>query len=171
MTKLFRDILLGLSLCLIVATAACDNNGCEDNQSSLPLAGFYSSQTKTAVSIDSLTVYGIGAPGDSMIVETSSSITQVYLPFDIDASSSRFVIRYDRKELAAAHLADTITIAYKSRPYFHSKECGAMYVFDVEDYSSSTHLIDSVRIPAATIDNTNKENIRIYFRTEEADEQ
>ena len=36
-----------------------------ENQSSIPLAGFYSASTEERVVIDSIKVYGLGAPGDS----------------------------------------------------------------------------------------------------------
>lgn len=171
MSNLFRDIVSALSLLMIVGFAACGDDGCEGNQSSLPLAGFYSSQTKSAISIDSLTVYGIGAPGDSAIIRNAKGVKQVYLPFDIGAESSRFVIRYGQKYLADAGITDTITIEYGSRPFFHSKECGAMYVFDVKSYRVSDNLIDSIRIPNLVIDNANRENIKIFFRTKEVGEK
>lgn len=171
MMKTLRDILLFLSVCLLIGVAACDNNGCEENQSSLPLAGFYSSQTKSSISIDSLTVYGIGAPGDSAVIRCETGVSQVYLPFDIDADTSRFVFKYEQLEIAELGITDTVEIVYESRPYFHSKDCGAMYVFDVEGHNVTHNLIDSIQIPVQTIDNTNTEFIRIFFRTEEADEE
>ena len=124
-----------------------------------------------SIGIDSLTVYGVGVPGDSAIIRNRSTVSQVYLPFDVDAASSRFVFRYEQKAFADLDITDTITVAYESRPYFHSKDCGAMYVFDIQSIETSHYLIDSVRVLTPTIDNTNSENIRIYFRTEEADEE
>ena len=109
-----RNILLALSIGVIMWMASCSNNGCEENSSSLPLAGFYSSQTKTSIAIDSLTVYGIGSPGDSAIIRNQSSTKQVYLPHN---------------------------------------------------------LIDSIQVPQRRIDNTNTENIKIFFRTGEAGAQ
>lgn len=171
MTTWLRDISAVATALLLFCIVACDNEGCEGNQSSLPLAGFYSSATKDAIGIDSLTVYGVGVPGDSAIIHNRSTVTQVYLPFDVDAASSRFVFRYEQKAFADLDITDTITVAYESRPYFHSKDCGAMYVFDIQSIETSHYLIDSVRVLTPTIDNTNSENIRIYFRTEEADEE
>lgn len=166
------NYILAVATALTLAVfAACDNNGCEENSSSLPLAGFYSSSSKRSISIDSLTVYGIGAPGDSAIIRNQTAVTQVYLPFDVDSDVSRFVIRYEQQSLAALSLTDTVTINYKSIPYFHSKDCGAFYVFEVTDYSTSQNLIDSIQIPIKRIDNTNKENIKIYFRSSEAGEE
>lgn len=144
---------------------ACDSDGCEGNQSSLPLAGFYSSQTQTAVTIDSITVYGIGVIPDSAIIRNTMA-GQVYLPFNLADSVSRFVLRYEQAHLASAGITDTLTFAYERIPYFYSPECGAMYYFDITAYDVTHALIDSISIPSLRIDNTNQENIRIYFRTE-----
>lgn len=164
-----RNILMAMSIVAVVWLAACSNNGCEENSSSLPLAGFYSSQTKSSIAVDSLTVYGIGAPGDSAIIRNQSSTQQVYLPFDIDTTCSRFVIQYNQEDLAG--ITDTLTLHYDCVPFFYSKDCGAFYVFDVTDFSTSHNLIDSIQIPLRRIDNTNTENIKIFFRTREAGER
>lgn len=166
MARLKRHImLLFAATALIAANFACGNDdGCEGNQSSLPLAGFYSSQTKSTISIDSLTIYGIGMPGDTTIVDTAA-VSQTYLPFNIADTVSRFVFRYDQSGLAAYRLSDTISISYVASPYFHSEDCGAMYVFDINKYTATHNLIDSVVIPQLRIDNTDRENIQIYFRT------
>ena len=164
-----RNILLSLSIGVIVWMASCSNNGCEENSSSLPLAGFYSSQTKRSIAVDSLTVYGIGSPGDSAIIRNQSSTKQVYLPFDVDADCSRFVIQYNQQDLEG--ITDTVTVSYDRVPFFYSKDCGAFYLFDVTDYSVSHNLIDSIQVPQRRIDNTNTENIKIFFRTGEAGAQ
>ena len=166
-----RNILLALSIGIVVWLASCDSNGCEENSSSLPLAGFYSSSSKSAITIDSLTVYGIGAPGDSAIIRNQASTQQVYLPFDVDTTCCRFVITYNQQSLAAIGAADTITVNYDCVPYFYSKDCGAFYIFDVNDISVTNNYIDSIQMPHRRIDNINRENIKIFFRTSEADGQ
>ena len=146
---------------MLAANFACgSDDGCEGNQSSLPLAGFYSSQSKSQITIDSLTIYGIGMPGDTTIVDTAT-VSQTYLPLNIADNVSRFVFRYDQSALAAFRLSDTITVSYN----------GAMLVYDIDDYTTTHNLIDSVIIPTRHIDNTDRENIQIYFRTSETGEE
>ena len=164
-----RDILLAMIALTVIFLGACNNDGCEQNSSSLPLAGFYSSATKKSIAIDSLTVYGINAPGDSAIMRCYSA-SQVYLPLDIDSQTTRFVIRYEQGDLQQYNITDTISINYKARPYFHSEECGAMYVYDVSGCSTTHYLIDSISA-LPLIDTTDRQNIFIYFRTGEAEEQ
>jgi len=172
MARLTKHIIfLTAASLMLAANFACgSDDGCEGNQSSLPLAGFYSSQSKSQITIDSLTIYGIGMPGDTTIVDTAT-VSQTYLPLNIADNVSRFVFRYDQSALAAFRLSDTITVSYKSSPYFHSEDCGAMLVYDIDDYTTTHNLIDSVIIPTRHIDNTDRENIQIYFRTSETGEE
>ena len=163
---LFLTVALGLFF-----VSACNDTGCTENQNSLPLAGFYSSQTKSAVSIDSLTVFGVGMIGDTTIIHNSNSIHQVYMPFNVNATQSRFVLRYEQKNFAQYGIEDTLTINYEPVPFFHSNECGAMYLYEIKDYSITHALIDSVLILDSRIDNTNKENIQIIFLTKEDDNE
>lgn len=165
MGRILKHSILLLAAILLVGVAACNSDeGCEGNTSSMPLAGFYSSQTKKAITIDSLTVFGVGVPNDSLLLDTAQA-SQTYFPLDIEKTQARFVIRYDQQQLAALKLADTITIDYSPRPYFHSEECGAMYYFDVKGYRTTNVLIDSMQIITPVFDNTTAETIKIYFRT------
>lgn len=165
MGRILKHSILLLAVILLIGVAACNSDeGCEGNTSSMPLAGFYSSQTKKAITIDSLTVFGVGVPNDSLLLDTARA-SQTYLPLDIEKTQARFVIRYDQQQLAALKLADTITIDYSPRPYFHSEECGAMYYFDVKGYRTTNVLIDSMQIITPVFDNTTAETIKIYFRT------
>lgn len=165
MGRILKHSILLLAVILLVGVAACNSDeGCEGNTSSMPLAGFYSSQTKKAITIDSLTVFGVGVPNDSLLLDTAQA-SQTYFPLDIEKTQARFVIRYDQQQLAALKLADTVTIDYSPRPYFHSEECGAMYYFDVKGYRTTNVLIDSMQIITPVFDNTTAETIKIYFRT------
>lgn len=172
MVRFIKHIAFAVSItCLFAFIYSCgSDNGCEGNKSSIPLAGLYSSQTKSAISVDSLTVFGIGMPGDTTIVDTAT-VSQVYMPLDMNDTISRFVFRYEQASIASYNITDTITLTYESTPYFHSEDCGAMYVYDIHEYHSTQNLIDSIRIPNLHIDNTNTENIQIFFRTQQEGNQ
>ena len=150
---------------VMLALCACNTSGCLDNQSSLPLAGFSSSSSKSKISVDSISVYGVDVPGDSMMVRCGTGVSQVYMPFDMEHNVTRYVIHYDQKALSAERYNDTITIGYDAVPYFVSNECGAMYVYDIKDYTWTRHIVDSVAFVTSRITNANIENIKIYMRT------
>lgn len=155
----------------IMLMSACGNDECFENKNSLPLAGFYSSAAvPQAISLDSISIFGIGAPGDSVLHDSVRNLKESYLPFRIDTGQTSYVIRYLQGILGYMEVADTITFNYEIQPWFVSSACGVVYNYRMKDIVTTHHVIDSVTCPGGVINNVNKENIRIYFRvaTEEA---
>lgn len=145
----------------LLLMASCSSKECYDNQSSIPLAGFYSSTDPAqAVSVDSLEVYAIGVPGDSVLLKpTAASVKQLALPFNLEAEYTDYVFVNAR-----THVADTVRFRYKSIPWFASEACGVVYRFEMEKIGWSGGLIDSVTCPEGVITNRPVENIRVYFK-------
>ncbi len=160
------NVTASLLAALIITLSSCNTSGCTDNQSSIPLAGFYSYNTLREISVDSISVGGVGAINDSLLIN-SASASKVYLPFRANQDSTSYFIRYEAKNLNYPELFDTITFKYKRIPYFASEECGAMYRYSIDKLNYTTHLIDSVGLVDSLITNADIETIRIYFRTEE----
>ncbi|MFG6385386.1 MAG: hypothetical protein K1V80_02765 [Muribaculaceae bacterium] len=157
--------ILGISLLTALVLAGCNSAGCLDNGSTLPLAKFYSSATAAAVAIDSLQIQGIGAPGDSILVQAGSATSQAYMPLRPDQPSTSWVFSYKQGILANPAFNDTLTFTYQTIPYFASEECGAMYIYRIESLTHTTHLIDSVLLTDQLFTNVEAERIKIYFRT------
>ena len=166
---------VGKFICVVavvmLALTACNTAGCYDNQNSIPLAKFYSYQTKKAITIDSISVGGVDAPNDSLLLDNASGVGQVYMPLRSTQSTTSFFIHYNQKELSDTRLNDTITFHYTSIPYFESAECGAMFRYEITSYDYTRHLIDSVGLIDKLITGADIERIRIYFRTKEEPEQ
>ncbi|MCH5220916.1 MAG: hypothetical protein J1F05_01105 [Muribaculaceae bacterium] len=152
---------------LIVAalTYACNNSGCLDNQSAIPLAGMYSSETGKAISVNIVEIHGVGAPNDSLIVRGGTSISRVYLPMRSTMSTTTWCLHYTQSNISDPAFNDTIEFDYKSIPYFASEECGAYYQYRIESLRYTTHLLDSVALTDSLMTNADIERIRIYFRT------
>lgn len=149
---------------------SCGSDECYDNRNSLPLAGLYSAQTKQAISLDSISVWGIGVPNDSLVLDTARNVQQIYLPFKIDETRTSFVIRYDALRKRNPYTPnDTITFSYQNVPVFESQACGVFYEFKDVTIKYTTHFIDSVACPNGFIDNTPATNLQIYFRTQSSD--
>lgn len=149
---------------LVVFYAGCSSDECLQNKTALPLAGFYdSAKPESKVMIDSLEVYGVGAPGDSVLWEGTRAVNQLYLPFRLDSDTTRYVFRYLQKKLAALNLTDTVTFIYSRDPIFVSSACGVSYNFEIKEIRNSGILIDSVSCPAGIINNMDTENLEIYF--------
>lgn len=147
--------------------AACSTDECMDNQNSLPLAGFYSSSEKPQqLRVDSVTIYGVGAPGDSVLVDCGY-VSQLYLPFRIDQEETTYVFRYDNKAAAELGLEDRITFRYSIEPRFVSEACGAVYDYKIRQIESTHVFIDTVTCPNGIIDNKAVENLKIFFKYDE----
>ena len=167
--------LIGPSILLNIIVgilSGCATNECYDNKNSLPLAGFYSSQRiPQAISLDSISILGIGAPGDSILQDSVRSLSQVYLPFRIDQNSTTYEIRYLAGLAGEYRLKDIITFNYEIVPEFVSSACGTVYYYKIESIDYTTTFIDSVICPTGEITNVNLENIKIYFRVSEEEEE
>lgn len=159
----FRNL---LPICLLSGAIfiSCSNEDCQENKNTLPQAGFYSySNPNKSLSIDSLTVYADGAPNDSLLLNNGSSVSNIYLPFDLEKTNSSFVFKYNFLN----GLEDKITFKYEAQPYFVSSACGVSYKFHIKEIEHTSILIDSVAVPGNMIDNTNKINIEIFFHNDE----
>ncbi|MCH5229860.1 MAG: hypothetical protein J1F12_07715 [Muribaculaceae bacterium] len=155
---LFLGILLGLA-------SGCSTSECFDNQNSLPLAGFYSSEPEPRpISLDSISILGIGAPGDSILQDSVRTLSEVYLPFRIDQPSTTYEIRYLGGEAGIFRVSDFITFNYEIIPMFVSSACGTVYYYKMESINYTDNFIDSVVCPEGKITNANIENLKIYFR-------
>lgn len=164
MKKILKTIIF-ITLLIAFGNTSCNNNECFNNQSTIPLAGFYSMQTMSSITVDSLTVYGVGVPGDSLLLDNGKAST-LYMPMPLSGSKADFVFHYNSKALDYIELNDTLTINYDSYPQFVSNECGAIYKYDIKDFKYTKHLIDSISLPTMEFNNIDIEVIKIYFRTE-----
>lgn len=145
----------------LASLVACSADECLDNHSALPLADFFSSANPVSpVSLDSVVVCGIGAPGDSVLSPASARPSQLFLPFRIDSDTTVYSFRDAH---AGSKLSSTVTFIYSRTPRFASAECGVSYVFDIRDIKIDGLMIDSVVCPTGFIDNTNITNLHIYF--------
>lgn len=166
MRRLTRVFLALLALAAMLQ--ACNTTGCLENRNSLPLAGFYTSDTEPrAIGLDSLLVTGLGVRNDSALVEPGTQISTLYLPMRATQQSTGWVFAYKWKYLDNPRLNDTIVFDYASTPRFASEECGVIYDYRITQCRYTTHLIDSVRLTDSLINNIDMERIHIYFRADE----
>ena len=159
MRHILKHITLAIAIAasLAVVTTSCNNDNCIGNSTGIPLAGFY--RDNNAVTLTNLTVYGIGAPNDSLIINKASA-KNVYLPLRLSTSSCKYVFNYNTEGLSN----DTLTLGYEAIPYFESHECGAMYNFRITSMEHTTHAIDSVIISEPLITNADVVSIKIHVQ-------
>lgn len=165
MKSMPKSIAIAAILSLILSfMAGCNTTGCLENRNSVPLAGFYIGGDKS-VSIKDVEIRGVD--NDAVLYEAGKDLHSVYLPMRSTQESTSWVFSYKSDGLDDPFYNDTIKFDYSSRPYFASEECGVIYIYDIKRVSHTTHLIDSVILVDSTITNVDKEQIHIYFHSDE----
>ena len=150
---------------------ACNDAGCMDNRSSIPFAQFYQNgDLRSTISVDSLTIFGIGQKNDSLIADSVRSLSSVSLPFRNDDTITQFVLQYNYAWNKNRESNDTLTFIYRPYVYFASVDCGVMFNYTLKEGLYTRHILDSVIIVTSEITNQNIENIKLVFPAEENEE-
>lgn len=154
---------------LVASASSCNSSGCLENRNSVPLAGFYEG-TGASVALDSLQITGVGMPVDDPLLAAGDRVSSIYLPMRSVQQSTAWVFSYKWKDLDFSELNDTLAFDYDTTPYFASTDCGVINRYRITRMSYTTHLIDSVVLADSLITNVDIEQIKIYFRTADADQ-
>ena len=155
MSRLLTIVLIAMALC----GTSCNDDSCNGNGSSLPLATFYVGNSQQTIS--TLSIKGIGVPGDSLLVD-STSVNEAYLPLRATTSTTSYALWRPAAD-GICSVSDTLTLDYEAIEYFHSIECGVMYNFDIHEVTHTTHGIDSVIVLTPLVTNSRLPALRIYF--------
>ena len=164
MGKILSIVFL-VSASMTLLLTGCNSGGCTELRSSVPRATFYSSSSQTPLTIDSLEIIGIGAPGDSTLYDASDRLTNIYLPMPPETDRVQWRFSYKQVSLAQFEIADTITLDFNRTPWFAGEECGAMYKYNISAVDYTTNVIDSVVLADSLVTNIESTNLKIYFRT------
>lgn len=152
--------------CLTMAMlSACNTGGCTDLRSAVPRADFYSSDNNRPITVDSLSITGIGVPGDSVLYGPGTRNNSVYLPMPPVSNTVRWRFAYMQKDLAASGIADTLTIDFERTPWFAGEECGAMFKYRITSVQCTANVIDSVTVVDSVVVNVDNPSLNIYFHT------
>lgn len=139
-------------------------NGCFENRTSIPKVAFYASNTpERAISIDSISVYGVGQKTGAMIVDCGKRVTSLSLPFRNDADTTQYVVQYDMKALAQYGIRDTLTFVYTRYPHFISADCGVTFNYRIDQFQYTTHMLDSAALMVEEVTNIDQETLRLYY--------
>ena len=139
-------------------------NGCFENRTSIPKVAFYASNApERTISIDSISVYGVGQKTGAMIVDCGRRVTSLSLPFRNDADTTQYVVQYDMKALAQYGICDTLTFVYTRYPHFISADCGVTFNYRIDQFQYTTHMLDSAALMVEEVTNIDQETLRLYY--------
>lgn len=142
--------------------AACTPE-CLDLKNSIPRAGFYEYEgdPNKTISLPSITIYGIDAPGDSALMRNSSA-KLIYLPLRLNVNECKYVFHYSYDGYNDDAHNDTLELSYTPLPQFISHECGALYFFKIDKVSHTTHLLRAEE-HRDTVTNVDIEYLKLFF--------
>ena len=148
-------------LAAAMALTGCGDESCYGNGSGLPLATLCVGPVQTTV--PGLTVKGIDVPGDSLLAD-NRSLHEIYLPLRASVTSTSYAVtRVVTVTGADTTVSDTLTIDYTPVAFFHSKECGVMYNFDIKHISHTCNGIDSVVLLTPLVTNSTAPALCTHF--------
>lgn len=167
-----------LTLAGLIGIIGCSESDCPLNNNPMNLISFMDSQTGKAFTLaDTLTVTALGT--DSTLINRITKASTLTLPLRYEGGETSYIFKYsivnrdtvtlgngkDTILINISTLRDTISMTYTDEKHFLSMDCGILTYFDLKTIGTTNHLIDSVRIINPEINEIEKTNIEVYFRT------
>lgn len=152
-----QAVLLVLLLGAALLPSCTQEELCEDVTQNPMGVRFYAltGETSSAVTVDSLTVYGVGMPQDS-IYANQLEVQALELLLDPSKDSTGFVMVFP---LAT----DTIWVKYQRHATLISVECGFMEEYTLLSATFTENVIDSLVINTDLVTNQADEHIQIFI--------
>lgn len=139
---------------LLTGLVSCTTEGCYEDTDSEVLISLNETEDNNLITVDSITVFGLGMESDSLY--KNESLESLSLPLNPGSDRSVFVIINGLKY-------DTITINYSSRHNFISKGCGYNYLHQIESVEFTRNKIDTILIISNSVTPSDEENLRTFF--------
>ena len=153
---MFKQLPVLLVLAALLLTA-CNSKGCYDDMSVKVYCVFYSDSTKKAVSVDSVTVKGVGS--DSIIYD-NETLSQLELDLNSNATETKYVIQTVSNSDV---FTDTLTLQHTNKPWFQSMECGCMVFSTLTGCTTNGDIFKSVTIEDKNVTNIETEHVILYL--------
>ena len=160
MRKIPFPLLLLLTVCGFL-TQSCSESDCPLTTTSMARFDFLDSKTHQSVSFtEGVTVAGIVTEGDTLLIDTVFNQAQTYMSVPLSyTDKTTFVMHYSET------LRDTIELTHRNVPFVSGIECSPMMFFEVEALRYTTNVLDSIILINPEINNEEKKNFNIYYRT------
>lgn len=158
MKKIFALLLPFLMSCLLIPS--CGESDCSLSTISYARFDFLDGKTQKSVALtNGAMITGFINFEDTLIVDTVFNQAESYMSVPLSyTNQTMYVMHYSET------LRDTIRLIHKNIPFVSDIECGSMMFYLVEDFSYTTHVLDSVTLVNPEINNEEKKNFNIYYR-------
>lgn len=159
MKKTFTVLFILLICCPLIQS--CGDSDCSLSTSSYARFDFLDSKThKTVTLTNGATITGMITTDGSLLIDTLFNQAQTYMSVPLSyTNQTTYVMHYSET------LRDTIRLTHQNIPFVGDIECGSMMFYKVEQLSYTTNVLDSVTLVNPDINNEEKRNFNIYYRT------
>jgi hypothetical protein len=159
MKKIFTLLFPFLMCCLLIQ--GCGESDCSLSTVSYARFDFLDSKTHKAVKLtNGVMVSGTSTIENSLVTDTLFNRAESYMSVPLSyTKQTTYVMHYSET------LRDTIWLTHKNIPFVGDIECGAMMFYQVESFDYTNHVLDSVTLVNPEINNEEKKNFNIYYRT------
>ena len=162
MGKILRKfIYLFFAVCSSLVYVSCDETECTES-SIVEFSGNFYRKRNNAAYTDTLAIYGIKAPNDSLLVDTVA-IKGIALPLKYAGTETTFVFDFINRA-KAGFVRDTVSVFHQNNVHFISDACGCTMFFTIDSIAYTRHKIDSIAINSKDVINEPKENIQLFFQ-------
>lgn len=163
MKKIFTLLFTFLMFCLLIQS--CGESDCSLSTISYAHFDFLDSKTHKTVSLtDGAMITGATTIDDTWVIDTVFNRAESYMSLPLSyTNQTMYIMHYSET------LRDTILLTHKNIPFVSDIECGSMMFYQVEDFSYTTNVLDSVTLVNPEINNEEKKNFNIYYRTADSE--
>lgn len=153
-------LLTWLTAC-ILALPGCSDSDCPLTTHSVARFDFLDSKTHHPVGLtNGATITGLIYLDNRPEIDTVFNQATNYMSVPLSYTErTTYVMHYSET------LRDTIELTHKNIPFVKDIECGTMMFHQVESMHYTTNVLDSVVLVNPEIDNEEKTNFNIYYRT------
>ena len=163
MKKIFILLFPFLVSCLLIQS--CGESDCSLSTTSYARFDFLDGKTQKSVTLtNGAMITGIITIDDTLNVDTVFNRAESYMSVPLSyTNQTMYVMHYSET------LRDTIRLNHKNIPFVSDIECGSMMFYQVEEFTYTTHVLDSVTLVNPEINNEEKKNFNIYYRISDSE--
>lgn len=92
-------------------------------------------------------------------IQNIGNSSRISIPLNPSEDSIAYVFQMD----TSIYVYDTMSMKYSKERKFISNACGFAFVYDVYDFKSTHHIIDSFIITRPIINTENEANVQLFF--------
>jgi len=136
---------------------SCGSTGCYNETDVKVYCSFYSISKGAAVSLDSLSVWGVGS--DSLIYK-KQTISQLALELNPNSTKTQYVVQSKTGNYV---FTDTLTFIHTNKPWYESKDCDCMVFSTLDTCLTTGGIFQYATIPDHNIINYEKTHVVLHL--------